>query len=614
MPELSLEIIGLLIAVFIAVMFNYGKNGANVDKMESMFGRITFFVILNLVAEGIASYMNAHKSVFAPIYQLVIMEVYYLSLLCVLYSCFSYVKRMINLDLPSLKKIGNWAGYVIFVIMVTLLAVPQLCVRITDTGVTFSKYVYICYFLLIAYELFLGMLFFRNRKYINPRRKKIIVSAYIVQFLCIVVQATSQHLFMAGVGVLMLYISFFMTLEDNDVRLIEQLDVEKEKATLANASKTEFIANVSHEIRTPINAVLGMDEMILRETKEETTRQYAMDIKSAAQTLHGIINEILDMSKMESGKMEIVPANYNMRSLLNDSVNVIQMKMNEKKLDFVVDVDPEMPAGYFGDEMRIKQVLNNLLSNAVKYTLEGSVTLTVRGQREVGKKAVLSFEIKDTGIGMKPEDKEQLFVAYKRFDSGVNKNVEGTGLGMTITMQILELMGSSLEVESEYGKGTAFSFKLTQDIWDDTPLGNFRNRSVELSGNYKYEKSFEAPETKVLVVDDNTINRKVFVGLLKDTKLQIDEADSGPACLELIKTNNYKIVFMDHMMPEMDGIETFHRMKKMENNMSKDAVVIMLTANAVSGAREQYMEEGFDDFMAKPIIPQKLEEMIKKYI
>ena len=614
MPEILLETIELLIAGFIAIMFYYGKSFDDSNHMSRLFGRVTVFVILNIILEGIASYVVAHNDICSVTVQLIFVGAFYVSLLCVIYSSIAYIKELINSDLPSLKKLSSWPSYVVFVLMLLLLFIPPLCIEIDGDKIGFSSNVFFCYVLLVVFEIFIGFLLIRYRNYINVRRRKIILSGYVIQAVCVVIQALSPHIFMASVAVILLYISFFMTLEDSDVKLIEQLNIETERATRANISKTEFIANVSHEIRTPINAVLGMDEMILRETKEDNVRQYAMDIKSAAQTLHGIINEILDMSKMESGKMEILPVNYNMRSLLNDAVNIIQMKMDEKQLKFEVNVDSTIPAGYQGDEMKIKQVLNNLLSNAVKYTVEGGVTLTIKGHKEPDHKEVLTFEVKDTGIGMRPEDLEQLFVAYKRFDAGVNKNVEGTGLGMTITMQILELLGSELKVESEYGKGSRFSFELVQDIWDDSPLGDFRNRSSFADKEYTYEKAFEAPEIKVLVVDDNTMNRKVFRGLLKDTKLLIDEAESGPVCLNLCKKNEYKIIFMDHMMPDMDGIETFHRLRQMEDNLSKGAKVIMLTANAVSGAREQYLDEGFDDFIAKPIIPQKLEEMIKKYI
>lgn len=614
MHSLTMEYLCIMIILLVGFMTFFGKKINRNDAVYVSFTKILIISFVNIILEALAIYVVNYRYDLAPVVRIVSLEGFVISLQVLLYFCFEYIKKMINSDLPSLKKMRRFPNVIIICLMAAVQLALWLSVEVIGSTIGFKSSVIYIYVFFLIFLLLIGDIFLKFRKYVNEKRRKIIVISYAILFVCLVVQAIFPHFFITGIGVVIMDLSFYMTLEDEDVKLIGQLAIEKEKADDANLAKSEFIANVSHEIRTPINAVLGMDEMILRQTSEDATRQYASDIKSAAQTLHGIINEILDLSKMESGKMEIVPVNYNMRSLLSDTVNLIQLKMDSKKLRFNVDVDPAIPAGYYGDEARIRQVLNNLLSNAVKYTNSGSVTMSLKGERLDNKKALLHFVVEDTGIGMKEEDLKKLFAEYSRFDNVKNRNVEGTGLGMTITMQLLQMMGTEIQVESHYGQGSKFYFDLQQGIWDDSRLGDFRRTSYKPAEEYNYEKSFEAPTTRVLVVDDNAINRKVFRGLLKATQLKIDEAASGPECIELVKRNKYHIIFMDHMMPDMDGIECFRILKKMEDNLSRNAAVIMLTANAVIGAKEEYLREGFDDFMAKPIVPEKLEEMIKKYL
>lgn len=614
MPEISLEIMCLIIVGFVSIMFFSNERLDKNNSLHAMFSRLIFCAFINILAELLASYNVAHKGDVSSEWLLISIEFFFVSLLLIFVVSFEYIRRLINVDLPANKQVKRWTNVVVLGIMAVIEIIPLTALRVVDGSFHFLGYVYVSYAFMIVFELFTLYIFLINRKYVNEKRKKIVIIAFVCQVLVIFIQGMFAHYFLSAIGVILVVLSFYMTLENEDVKLIEQLSIEKDRADAANTAKSDFIANVSHEIRTPINAVLGMNEMILRETREDNTRQYAYDIKSAAQTLHGIINEILDMSKLESGKMEIVPVKYNMRSLINDTINMIQLKADAKHLEFKVEVEPEIPSGFIGDETRIKQVLSNLLTNAVKYTESGYISLSVRGIRENEKTERLCFEVSDTGIGMKQEDIQRITQAYLRFDEKKNRNIEGSGLGMNITMQLLEMMNSKMVIKSEYGKGTHIVFNILQPIWDATKIEDFRHDQQTLSDAYSYERTFEAPTTKVLVVDDNAMNRKVFRGLLKETKLEIDEAESGAECLNMVRKNKYDLIFMDHMMPEMDGIEAFRRLKSMEGNLSIGAPVIMLTANAVGGAKEQYLEEGFNDFIAKPIVPDKLEALIKKYI
>ncbi len=380
-------------------------------------------------------------------------------------------------------------------------------------------------------------------------------------------------------------------------------------AIAADEAKGRFLAYMSHEIRTPINAVLGMDTMILRETIDAKIKEYALDIQNAGKSLLSLINDILDFSKIESGKLEIIYVEYDFSSLIHDISNMLKAKVEAKKLKLNVYVDENIPSRMFGDDVRIRQVLVNLLNNAVKYTQEGSVTLRVKGSIE-GEKAILDFSVEDTGIGIKEEDISKLFQEFQRIEEKRNRNVEGTGLGLNITTQLLGLMGSKIQVSSVYGEGSKFYFTLEQKIVDATPVGNLEERIRKQATEYEYMATFTAPDAHLLVVDDNSVNLKVFVSLLKQTKVHIDVADSGKAGLKMMEDNHYDLIFLDHMMPEMDGIEVLHRMKESDNPKNRNTPVVALTANAITGAKEMYLKEGFDAFLSKPINPEKLEQII----
>ncbi|MCR5428507.1 MAG: response regulator, partial [Lachnospiraceae bacterium] len=403
--------------------------------------------------------------------------------------------------------------------------------------------------------------------------------------------------------------------ETDHIRYMDELRQQREIADSANEAKSRFLANMSHEIRTPINAVLGLDEMILRESQEKSIRTYAADIMSAGKTLLSLINDILDFSKVEEGKMEIIPVQYDLSSLINDLVNMIRDRAAKKGLKFVVDVDRHIPHLLHGDEIRIKQCVMNLLTNAVKYTEKGTVTLRVTfAPSEKGKKSVmLGFAVEDTGIGMKQEDMDKLFSPYKRIEEKRNRLIEGTGLGMSITRQLLELMHAKLEVQSEYGKGSCFSFEVKQKVISWQEIGDYSDRLAESSENGPaYHELFHAPDARILVVDDTEMNLTVIRSLLKKTEIRIDTAERGRDALTLAAGNQYDAIFIDHMMPDMDGIETLEHLR--ESGKNTETPAIALTANAVSGAREMYLSAGFTDYLSKPVDGAKLEKLLSEVL
>lgn len=394
-----------------------------------------------------------------------------------------------------------------------------------------------------------------------------------------------------------------------------ELETAMTEAKKATHARDLFLANMSHEIRTPINTILGLNELILRESQEENIREYALDIKQAGSILLSLISDILDFSQIQSGKMEIQEGIYDISSVLNDLINSISIPLRKKKLQLELEVAEDIPYKLSGDEVHLRQIIGNLLSNAAKYTKAGTVTLHVSWQPHSEDAIWLKVAVEDTGIGIKEKDIKKIFGTFNRLDMEASRAEEGTGLGLAVTNRLVEMMGSKLEVTSEYGKGSVFSFSVEQKVVDRKPLGDFRKQyDKSMKNAVSYKEKFIAPLGKILIVDDNAMNLAVAQDLLRKTKLQIDVAASGEECLELLKRKEYHLICMDHMMPLMDGVQTLHAIRELEGNPSKDIPVIALTANAVIGARDFYLEAGFQDYLTKPIEPEKFEDMLLKYL
>ena len=399
------------------------------------------------------------------------------------------------------------------------------------------------------------------------------------------------------------------SLQTMSTSLKQQIEI----ADSANRAKSEFLSNMSHEIRTPINAVLGMNEMILRDTKDKKILDYAGNVRSAGRTLLSLVNTILDFSKIESGKMEILPVVYDTASLINNLVNSISERARDKGLKLNIRIDETIPSVLFGDDVRVSQVIMNLLTNAVKYTKEGSVTLSISTDSRTEEEIRLAVKVSDTGIGIRREDMDKLFESFARIEEKRNRNIEGTGLGMAIVSRLLQMMDSKLEVESTYGEGSAFSFVIKQKIIDQEPLGDYRERVRENQSRQSEEECPRMEGARILVVDDYDMNLSVMRNFLGLYGIVPDLAASGTEAIEAVNRKDYHIIFLDHMMPGLDGIETLARLK--EYHLIKEGmVVIALTANAVVGARDTYIQAGFDDYLTKPIEVKKLEETLLHYL
>ncbi len=384
---------------------------------------------------------------------------------------------------------------------------------------------------------------------------------------------------------------------------IRQLD-------LISTNKTNFLSNVSHEIRTPINAVLGMNEMILRESEEKKTREYATNIATSGQTLLQLINDVLDLSKIESGKMEVISTEYNLADIICNLEDMIRPLIKRDDLKLEVETAPNLPKRLYGDAVRVRQMATNILTNAVKYTESGTIRFMITGERD-GDNFIFRYAVKDTGRGIKEGEMGNLFNAFERVDQVRNSGIEGTGLGLAITKKFANMMGGEIYVESEYGVGSTFTIEVPQKVIGDELMGDYRD-SFKKTERKTYQESFHAPDAKVLVVDDVDMNLKVISLLLKKTQMQIVSCKSGRECIDLVQKEQFDLILLDHMMPELDGVETLKIMR--ENQYCDNTPVIALTANVDVDAEARYLAWGFNGYLAKPVQPAMLEDMLHKFL
>lgn len=400
-------------------------------------------------------------------------------------------------------------------------------------------------------------------------------------------------------------IAYLSRVTDNTFML---RDFNEAQVESANHAKSNFLANMSHEIRTPMNAIIGMDEMILRESDNPTVKKYAGDIKNAGKTLLSIINDILDLSRIESGKMEIIPVDFDIRDVIGEIYSFTKDKASDKGLEYHLDVSSEIPRCINGDEIRISQIVLNLINNAIKYTQKGYIKLSVSFDVQY---SLLQIIVEDSGMGIKDEDKERLFDSFTRLQETSNRKIEGTGLGLNIAKQLLVLMQGRISVESEFGVGSKFIVEIPCPVVDCVPIGE-DNEFVTSETQSSYKPVLYAPTCRLLAVDDNTINIKVIKALLKNSGIKITTAMSGDECIGILRENTFDIILLDQMMPGMSGTQALNIIK--EEELVGNVPIICLTADAIKGARENYIKMGFTDYFSKPILYTELEELLFKYI
>lgn len=608
--DVKLQIAAIVVTIYILLNYSLAKRAKSYQHRVFMIALID--AIVYLVFDIVTVYTVNHLEQVPHVLNRICHNIYLTSMTFFLVLVFVYSYIMVKGDAKVIVKSAlNWMiPWLLMVIAIWI--VPLDYIKGEHSNYSMGPAAYITYISVLFYFFLACNLLVRNRKSIDVPKKRLLFIAYGTQFIVLIIQAAIPDSLITSIAIIMILMAFYMTVESPDVHMIELLKAEKQSADKANRAKSDFLARMSHEIRTPINGIMGLAELIKRETNEKHSLKYAMDIEESTESLLGIINEILDSSKIESGKMQICPTEYKLQNVFNDLHTIIAVKAAEKGIKLVFDIAEDLPDYLEGDDLRIKQVLLNLLTNGVKYTPKGEVKLTVCIKEKKEQSVILHFQVSDTGIGIKEENIPKLFASFERIEESQTRYVQGTGLGMSITTQLLKLMGSELKVQSVYGQGSEFSFELQQNIVLNPVLEEKEEwDTAELKEN---PIRYQAPNAKVLIVDDNEINLKVFRGLLKQTKIQVFTAISAAEGLIMLKDQDFDMIFLDHMMPEMDGIEMFHKMKQESGSKYDKTPIIMLSANAIVGAKEKYLEIGFSDFLSKPVLPEKLDKLILKYL
>ena len=407
--------------------------------------------------------------------------------------------------------------------------------------------------------------------------------------------------------------SVILVLDMTDIRAyIDEIKRVRQQAEKASIAKSEFLANMSHEIRTPMNAIIGLNDIIMEDCEDTEIYGHAKDVQSAARNLLTIINDILDLSKVEAGKMELVCVNYYLKTVVDEIIAMMDMAASQKGLILKYECDDTIPSRYNGDDGRIKQILINIINNAIKFTAKGYVRVYITGKPGNGAdEEMLTFHVEDTGCGIREEDLEKIFEDFRQVDSRRNRSAEGTGLGLAIVKHLVELMKGQIDVESTYGKGTTVTITVPQKIVDTCPIAQMPEI---VQPEQKLTDFFTAPGIKVLIVDDNAINRKVARSFLKHYRFDLTEAESGPEAIELVRAERYDIVFMDHMMPGMDGIEAAEIIRRDCGENGTAPVMVALTANAMEGMREHFLSCGFQDFITKPLDRRELNQLLLRWV
>lgn len=621
------------LAVMLAFLWmQYSRKSESTKRFKSMAIMMITADLLDVSTAILISYSYAVPRWLNELTN----DLYFFSVNILLFEYLRYIISFVHKPLRKAHVIVNYALFSIYSVLVLTNHFTDLIFYFDENNKYVHGSLYYSVYALAIYLLFNALIHtIANRDRVTTKQ---LISVILFTFFevggaflqTVVMPDVLLNMFSGSLALIIIMLSLetpdFIELQQVNKQLLESTELiekakeEAERAKLeaenASVAKSAFLASMSHEIRTPINGVLGMNAIIMKETNDPKILEYSKNIDSAGNGLLSIINDILDLSKIESGKMEINPVEYDLAAVLSSCYNMVFLRATEKKLELLFENNTTIPSKLFGDEIRVRQIIVNLLTNAIKYTENGMVVLTADWEKIDDENMILVVSVKDTGIGIKKKDLDKLFESFERIDEVRNRHIEGTGLGLKITNQFLEMMNGTIEVSSVYGKGSEFKVRIPQKIVaQNNQLGEFATYVHIVSDEedlLKHDK-FKCPEGRILVVDDVAINIKVMMGLLKDTELKIDSANSGNECLNKVRHNTYDIIFLDHLMPEMDGIETLEKMMGIDI-YDKSTPVIMLTANAFTGAKEEYLKSGFMDYLSKPVKEDDLRQMLRTYL